>query len=125
VSMADADVEDIFVQYGLESDIFDPVNQLLTRTVVVDHPAKVRKAKAKKPTKAKNGKELLEELPLEEEVVQRFFTCQEIQLLAELSGLKVVKLFGDMDRACVMGTEEDEEYRMVVVLKKNGKAASE
>ncbi len=119
VSMADADVEDIFVQYGLESDVFDPVTQLLTRTVVVDHPAKVRRANQKKPAAKGNKKVLLDELPLEEEVVQRFFTCQEIHLLAELSGLKVAKLFGDMDKACAMGTEEDEEYRMVAVLKKS------
>ena len=50
--------------------------------------------------------------------MQRYFTCQEIKLLAELSGLKVEKLFGDMSKTCVLGSEEDEEFRMVVVLKK-------
>ena len=60
----------------------------------------------------------LQDLPLEEEVEQRFFTCQEIRLLAELSGLKVARMYGDMAETCVLGTEEDEEFRMVAVLKR-------
>ena len=108
VHMDDLGKEDLVVQYGLEEDTFDPMSQLLTRTVVVTHPKK----------KKKKGRDVLDELPLEEKVVQRYFTCQEIKLLAELSGLKVEKLFGDMSKTCVLGSEEDEEFRMVVVLKK-------
>ena len=59
-----------------------------------------------------------EKAKLEEEVEQRFFTCQEIRLLAELSGLKVARMYGDMAETCVLGTEEDEEFRMVAVLKR-------
>lgn len=108
--------EDIVVQYGSEDDAFDPVRQLLTRTVTVKHP---RKRKKKKGWGNKEAR-VIKELPLEEEVVQRFFTCQEIRLLAELSGLRVVKMYGDMKESCVLGSEADEEFRMVVVLKKEG-----
>ncbi|UPR02238.1 S-adenosyl-L-methionine-dependent methyltransferase [Chloropicon primus] len=106
------EAEDVVVQYGEEDDLFDPVSQVLTRTVSVKHPKKKKKFRGRKPLK------VLDELPLEEEVEQRFFTCQEIRLLAELGGLKVVQMYGDMAESCVLGTDQDEEFRMVVVLKR-------
>ena len=104
--------EDIVVQYGSEDDAFDPVTQILTRTVTVKHPKKRKRLPGRRKAR------VLEDLPLEEEVEQRFFTCQEIRLLAELSGLKVARMYGDMAETCVLGTEEDEEFRMVAVLKR-------
>jgi ubiquinone/menaquinone biosynthesis C-methylase UbiE len=121
VRMADEEKEDIVVQYGLEEDIFDPVNQLLTRTVTLSHPEKKKGGKKGGKEKKNGGGPSLSpvpELPLKEVVVQRFFTCQEIRLLAEFSGFRVVKMYGDMEKNCIIGTDEDEEFRMVVVLKK-------
>jgi len=90
----------VLVEYGRDGDEFDCSSQILTRTVgmsLFDPSGNLVSSNVSK-------------------VPQRQFTLQEINLLAEASGFKVVATYGDLDIDIPL--ESEEAYRMVVVLQK-------
>ena len=106
------------VAWGDEDDEFDPVTQVLQRTVRVRlQPAQLdeeeggeRLGRAPPPLPASVP------LELEEQVPQRMWTYQEMLLLAGASGFDVVGSFGAMDEE--VGMDSDDAFRMVVVMRK-------
>ena len=90
----------VLVEYGRDGDEFDCSSQILTRTVgmsLFDPSGNLVSSNVSK-------------------VPQRQFTLQEINLLADASGFKVVATYGDLDIDIPL--ESEEAYRMVVVLQK-------
>lgn len=96
---AEAAGQKLFVEWGRDMDEFDPVSQVLQRSVCItifDQEAAVES--------------------LEEVVPYRQYTVQEVQLLAAMTGLKVVGLFGEM--ALHVDLNHEEAYRLVACLQK-------
>jgi len=89
----------LMVEWGAEFDNFDPVTQVLDRTVSIS---------------VLKGEEVVQ--GLEEVVPARQFTVQELELLADNVGLEVVTIYGDMAQG--VGLSHEEAYRMVMVLRK-------
>ncbi|GAX82531.1 hypothetical protein CEUSTIGMA_g9958.t1 [Chlamydomonas eustigma] len=89
----------LLVEWGAEFDNFDPVTQILHRTVSVN---------------ILNGDSV--ELGMEEVVMQRQYTVQEIKFLAQGNGLQLLELYGETDLGVDLSHEE--AYRMIAVLKK-------
>ncbi|MEW5306851.1 MAG: hypothetical protein WDW36_009289 [Sanguina aurantia] len=89
----------VLVEWGAEFDNFDPVTQVIDRTVSIN----VFKG------------EVLED-SLEEVVQYRQFTVQEIDMLATAHGMKIDGLYGEMRLDVDLSHEE--AYRMVMVLKR-------
>jgi len=91
---------ELAVQYGKAGDHFDPIEQVLRRTVTV-----YEGDKAGKLQQVVSG-----------EVPQRVFTFQELKLLAMLSNFSIMRTFGEMDVESSLSDEE--AARMVIVLKR-------
>lgn len=91
------------VAYGSEGDIFDPLTQVIERTVEVTEWT---------DKDGDHQKELLTD-----KVPQRFFTSQEVDLLARASGLEVVGTYGNLSLPfCTIADEET--FALVMVLRK-------
>ncbi|KAF5832812.1 S-adenosyl-L-methionine-dependent methyltransferase [Dunaliella salina] len=91
----------LLVEWGDETDKFDPVTQVIERLVCVTE------------IKGQSG----EEIVVEDHVPARQFTAQEVDLLARATGLEVVELYGDMEQGISLTHEE--AYRLVAVLRKS------
>ena len=89
----------VVVEYGQPDDVFNPVTQILTRSVAVST------TKPNGAVDALLGRELVE---------QRVFTPAEVRALATGAGLVVAAELGDMEAGA--GAEEGDRY--VVVLRK-------
>ena len=50
-------------------------------------------------------------------VLQRQFTVQEMKLLGAAAGLQLVGLYGDFDLAAPIATVTEEDFRMIAVYK--------
>ena len=90
----------VAVAWGDEEDAFDPVTQVLERSVAVG---------------VFNGAgELVESLA--DTVPQRQFTVPELELLGRSAGLRLVGLYGDFDEGTDLsggGGRLEDEYRMI------------
>jgi len=89
----------LMVEWGREGDPFDPLTQVLQRTVcftVLDARGEMVQSK-------------------ETVLLQRLFTATEFDALARASGLEIVQVYGALDRCVPLNDEE--AFRMVVVLK--------
>lgn len=114
------------VAWGDEEDTFDPVAQVLQRTVRIRlQPARNTDVEDGQDGPGGEGSVVPTAPPalpagvpleLEEEVPQRMWTFQEMLLLAGASGFEVVGSFGAMDQE--VGMDSDDAFRMVVVLRK-------
>lgn len=91
------------IAYGSEGDIFNPLTQILSRTVEVTEWT---------DKDGDHQKELLTDT-----VPQRFFTSQEVDLLARASGLKVVGTYGNLSLP-FCATEDEDTFALVMVLQK-------
>eukprot|EP00200_Dunaliella_tertiolecta_P003759 CAMPEP_0202358214 /NCGR_PEP_ID=MMETSP1126-20121109/11958_1 /ASSEMBLY_ACC=CAM_ASM_000457 /TAXON_ID=3047 /ORGANISM="Dunaliella tertiolecta, Strain CCMP1320" /LENGTH=327 /DNA_ID=CAMNT_0048951305 /DNA_START=70 /DNA_END=1054 /DNA_ORIENTATION=- len=91
----------LLVEWGDETDNFDPVTQVIERLVCITE------------FKGQSG----EEIVVEDHVPARQFTAQEVDLLARATGLEVVELYGDMEQGVSLTHEE--AYRLVAVLRKS------
>jgi hypothetical protein len=111
---ADAPGLHVCVQWGAPGDAFDPLTQVLHRTVSVT-------AWAEAADGHNNGTDDVAAAPplceLREVVPSRLFTLPEVQLLAAASGLRVVGLHGDMD---VDASPHDEKAHCLVVVLARG-----
>lgn len=92
--------ETLLVEWGREGDYFDPITQVLERTVGFS-------------MLGKDGAVLSSR---EDIVKQRLSTAVEIDALARASGLQVDGFYGSMDLAIPLDME-DEAFRMVVVMR--------
>jgi len=95
------------VHYGSEDDVFDARTQVLTRSI--------RVARGNGEEEDAAGGLCL----FEDSVDQRFFTAQEIDLCAQLAGMRVVEMYGDTDIRQILGTQHDDEFRMIICIKKD------
>eukprot|EP00195_Chlamydomonas_chlamydogama_P005377 CAMPEP_0202890652 /NCGR_PEP_ID=MMETSP1392-20130828/992_1 /ASSEMBLY_ACC=CAM_ASM_000868 /TAXON_ID=225041 /ORGANISM="Chlamydomonas chlamydogama, Strain SAG 11-48b" /LENGTH=373 /DNA_ID=CAMNT_0049574267 /DNA_START=80 /DNA_END=1201 /DNA_ORIENTATION=+ len=89
----------IFVEWGAEFDNFDPVTQIIDRTVSIS---------------VLKGEEV--EQSIEEVVPYRQYTVQELDLLATMTGLRIQQLYGEMNLEVDLSHEE--AYRLIAVLRK-------
>ncbi|KAG1672919.1 hypothetical protein FOA52_012364 [Chlamydomonas sp. UWO 241] len=89
----------ILVEWGADFDNFDPVTQVVHRTVSVN---------------VLRGDEV--ESSMEEIVMQRQFTVQEIRLMASMHGFVVESFFGDTSLDVDLSHED--AFRMIAVLRK-------
>ncbi|WIA32247.1 hypothetical protein OEZ86_003094 [Tetradesmus obliquus] len=90
----------MMVVWGTDVDQFDPESQVLERTVSIHT--------------MKDGN--MDECLLEEVVAYRQFTMQEIDLLATLTGMEVVGVYGDLDLNVSLNHED--AFRLVMCLRK-------
>lgn len=119
------------VAWGDEEDEFDPVSQVLQRTVRVDLQPATGDEEEEEEEEKKEGLSqgrsqgrfegpppLPDGIPLhlEEQVAQRMWTYQEMVLLAEASGFVLVGSFGALDEE--VGMDSEDAFRMVVVMQK-------
>lgn len=91
------------VSYGSEADVFDPLTQTINRTVEVTEWSD------------ESGDNQVEVVT--DTVPQRFFTSQEVDLLARASGLKVVGTYGNLSLP-FSSTEDEDTFALVMVLQK-------
>lgn len=89
----------VLVEYGREGDTFDPLSQILYRTVGLS-------------LFDSEGELVSSHVSV---VPQRQFTLQEIDLLARATGFEVVATYGDLDESVPL--DDEEAQRMVVVLR--------
>ncbi|KAG2498731.1 hypothetical protein HYH03_003471 [Edaphochlamys debaryana] len=89
----------VFVEWGAELDNFDPVTQILFRTVTVNVLA------------GDTAEDVVEEV-----VPYRQYTVRELELLAGMAGLSTAGLYGEMRVG--VDLEHEDAYRMVAVFKK-------
>eukprot|EP00882_Tetradesmus_deserticola_P031463 GHRQ01035578.1.p1 GENE.GHRQ01035578.1~~GHRQ01035578.1.p1 ORF type:complete len:174 (+),score=94.51 GHRQ01035578.1:2-523(+) len=90
----------MMVVWGTDVDQFDPETQILERTVSIHT--------------MKDGN--MDECLLEEVVAYRQFTLQEVDLLATLTGMEVVGVYGDLDLSVSLNHED--AFRLVMCLRK-------
>eukprot|EP00877_Chromochloris_zofingiensis_P000935 jgi/Chrzof1/10842/Cz05g14060.t1 len=90
----------LLVEWGSELDDFDPVSQVLNRTVTIN---------------LMKGEEVSDCL-LEQVVPYRQYTAQEVDLLATMTGFQVVGMYGEMQTDVDLYHED--AYRLIVCLKK-------
>ena len=99
----------LIVEYGLPDDDFDPVSQVLRRTVVVSEASEDGSGEA--------GREVGRE-----EVKQRLFTPAEVRALARVAGFAVAAELGDMEigegEESMPTAREGDRYVAVLVKKK-------
>ncbi|KXZ46346.1 hypothetical protein GPECTOR_44g25 [Gonium pectorale] len=89
----------LLVEWGNELDNFDPVTQIIFRTVTIN---------------VCRGEDVEE--ALEEVLPQRQYTVRELELLSGMAGLETVALYGEM--ALEVDLEHEDAYRMVAVYRK-------
>mmetsp|Transcript_65801 Transcript_65801/g.208253 ORF Transcript_65801/g.208253 Transcript_65801/m.208253 type:complete len:387 (-) Transcript_65801:43-1203(-) len=91
----------VLVEWGREGDGFDPVTQVLARTVGL--------------TRFNDADEIVS--VTQTTVPQRLFSAQELDALARASGLKVDAMYGDMNQD--VDIYHDEALRMVLVMSRD------
>jgi hypothetical protein len=117
---ADADGLHVCVQWGAPGDPFDPLAQVLHRTVSITawDDAAAAAAAASQKSSSDFGSDASGSVPpaveLREVVPARLFTLPEIQLLAAAAGLALVGAHGDMDVDASPWAED--AHSLVVVL---------
>lgn len=89
----------VFVEWGAEFDNFDPVTQIIYRTVTIN---------------VLRGDDVVDSV--EEVVPYRQFTVRELELLSGMAGLEVCSLYGEMRLG--VDLEHEDAYRMVAVYRK-------
>jgi hypothetical protein len=115
---ADADGLHVCVQWGAPGDAFDPLAQVLHRTVSITAWDDAAAAAAAAAKGSDVGSDASGSVPpaveLREVVPARLFTLPEIQLLAAAAGLSLVGAHGDMDVDA--SPWADDAHSLVVVL---------
>ncbi|GIL89545.1 hypothetical protein Vretimale_1894 [Volvox reticuliferus] len=89
----------IFVEWGDSLDNFDPVTQILYRTVTIS---------------VFRGDEVVDSV--DEVIAQRQYTVRELELLAGMTGFETQALYGEMQLN--VDLEHEDAYRLVAVYKK-------
>jgi SAM-dependent methyltransferase len=89
----------VFVEWGDSLDNFDPVTQIVYRTVTIS---------------VFRGDEVVDSV--DEVVPQRQYTVRELELLAGMTGFETRALYGEMRLG--VDLEHEDAYRMVAVYKK-------
>ncbi|PNH08460.1 dTDP-3-amino-3,4,6-trideoxy-alpha-D-glucopyranose [Tetrabaena socialis] len=89
----------VFVEWGAEYDNFDPVTQIIFRTVTIN---------------VLRGDNVVDSV--EEVVPYRQFTVRELELLAGMTGFETSALYGEMRLG--VDLEHEDAYRMVAVYHK-------
>ncbi|KAG2446869.1 hypothetical protein HYH02_008026 [Chlamydomonas schloesseri] len=89
----------VFVEWGAEFDNFDPVTQIIFRTVTIN---------------VLRGDDVVDSV--EEVVPYRQYTVRELELLAKLAGLEQIALYGEMRMG--VDLEHEDAYRMLALYRK-------
>ncbi|GLC72177.1 hypothetical protein PLESTF_001215300 [Pleodorina starrii] len=93
------DGDKVFVEWGDSLDNFDPVTQIVYRTVTIS---------------VFRGEEVVD--AVDEVIAQRQYTVRELELLAGMTGFETRALYGEMRMG--VDLEHEDAYRMVAVYKK-------